>query len=140
VEFLFLQVDSIPYKDFCWRKSCMPNLETMICALHSLNLETIPSDDRWKYTSCRRSRRWVYLCSGVEENELLVNLHSDCHIELGYDIYEVQTINGHKKIREPLSPTMINIGDIRLSLNTVDQKLLSNALWKTMPTRIQLSA
>jgi GDP-D-mannose dehydratase len=45
---------------------------------------------------------------------------------LGYEIYELRTINGQKKITDPLARAEISIGNTTLNSNLADQMLISS--------------
>jgi GDPmannose 4,6-dehydratase len=47
---------------------------------------------------------------------------------LGYEVNEIRTVKGEKVVRDPLSETTVNIGNVELKSNTIDQMLLSDAL------------
>jgi GDPmannose 4,6-dehydratase len=46
--------------------------------------------------------------------------------KLGYEIYEIRTVNGEKKIKDPLAEARINIGKATLGSNVADQMLMSS--------------
>ncbi|MDP9287899.1 MAG: hypothetical protein M3P08_06830 [Thermoproteota archaeon] len=48
---------------------------------------------------------------------------------LGYEIYEIYTIKGEKKINEPLAKAEIKIGKTTLNSNIADQTLISRRLY-----------
>jgi GDPmannose 4,6-dehydratase len=51
---------------------------------------------------------------------------------LGYEIQEIHTIKGEKKIRDPLTIAEVNIGKLILKSNVVDKKMISGELEFTL--------
>jgi GDPmannose 4,6-dehydratase len=47
---------------------------------------------------------------------------------LGYEVYEVCTFKGVKKVKEPLAKTKLEIGNVSLDSNLIDQMLMSGDL------------
>ena len=69
----------------------------------------------------------VYVQGSMRSNSVLSYILYAISL-LGYEIYEIHTIKGEKKIKDPLAKTKINIGKARLSSNIVDEMLLSSIL------------
>jgi GDPmannose 4,6-dehydratase len=69
----------------------------------------------------------VYVQGSMRSNSVLSYILYTISM-LGYEIYAVHTINGKKKIKDPLSKASVNIGKTTLNSNVVDQMLLSGRL------------
>jgi GDPmannose 4,6-dehydratase len=69
----------------------------------------------------------VYVQGSMRSNSVLSYILYTISM-LGYEIYAVRTINGKKKIKDPLSKATANIGKTSLDSNVIDQMLLSGRL------------
>jgi GDPmannose 4,6-dehydratase len=69
----------------------------------------------------------IYVQGSMRTNSVLSYLLYTIS-RLGHEIYEMHTIKGEKKIKDPLEKSRINIGETILDSNIIDQMLITGTL------------